>query len=153
MTRISPEAAEELFGISASHEVMDSGERRFRLIDQNGLGYVRTEAGSFGGWQNSHFHKLLVETYIVQSGWIAVATISENSVVEIEILKSGNIWTAPIDLAHNVYMAASSVTHTVKHGVGSANDWQTSIKTIRLDAMTKHLDAEQIFALAISKRI
>ena len=149
MTRITPEDARKAFGISADHEHMVNGERRFRLVDKNGLGYVRTEAGEVGAWQNSHFHRTMHETYIVQTGWIAVATIADiNSAPVLIMLEPEQTWTSPINVAHNVYMPAGAVTHVVKHGPGDASDWQVSDSTKELDRITHALSEYELLDLA-----
>src|ERR1700726_80882 len=72
MENISTDLASEL-GISTSHSRMDNGELRYRLVAKDGSSYIRTEASAGGGWQNSHYHKILQETYIVEDKWLAFA--------------------------------------------------------------------------------
>jgi len=143
---ISASAAEAEFGIVTRHEAMPNGERRFRLLDRDGFGYIRTEAGAEGGWQNSHVHFKLLETYVVQQGWIGVARLVDGEKLELRLLRSGEIWTASVDEAHNVYMPAQSVTHVVKHGelANAGDDWNTDVRTLRLDELTKVLTEEAI---------
>ncbi|WP_081971878.1 MerR family transcriptional regulator [Paenibacillus borealis] len=69
---ITPEEA-RTHGIQTLHQQMPSGERRFRLLSSDGSAYIRTEAPGQGGWQHSHYHKEIAETYIVQHGWIVYA--------------------------------------------------------------------------------
>jgi hypothetical protein len=147
-TEISPATAKAEYGIVTLHEIMPNGERRFRLIDRRGLGYVRTNAGPTGAWQSSHFHHYLQETYIVQDGWIAVAQLTANNELDIHILKPGQTWTSQVELPHNIYMFANSTTHVVKHGTGAENDWQTSDVTVQLDALIAPLSEEDIIRLA-----
>jgi mannose-6-phosphate isomerase-like protein (cupin superfamily) len=144
MKRISTTEATRCFGITAHHSRMPNGEIRFRLKDQDGLGYVRTYAGDSGGWQNSHFHNHMLETYIIQAGWIAIAQLTVSSNLSIQLLREGEIWTAPVGVPHNVYMPAGAVTHVVKHGKGGEDDWVQSETTDLLDHLSKPLSQEEI---------
>lgn len=40
----------ESYGISLKHNIMDNGERRFRLIGKDGSSYIRTESTEEGAW-------------------------------------------------------------------------------------------------------
>lgn len=152
-TKISEKEAAASFGITTNHELMPNGERRFRLVDERGLGYIRTEAGNQGYWQNGHFHRSITETYIVQSGWIAVATLNAQGDVEMRKIERGETWTAPMFQAHTVFMSAGAVTHVVKHGDGSSADWNTSEDTETLDFKTKAMDEGKVLvALASASR-
>jgi hypothetical protein len=92
---------------------------------------------SESGWQNSHYHKGLIETYIVQKGWIGFASLTEKEELRIDIYRAGEIITTEVDRPHNIYLSTKSVIHTVKHGDCSvSNDWFAHAK---LDTMTKHL--------------
>ena len=44
------------YGISTNHQLMDSGELRFRLNSEHGSCYILTKAKSEQYWQNSHVH-------------------------------------------------------------------------------------------------
>ena len=66
-------------GIRTNHERMSNDELRFRLTAADGSGYIRTVASNTGAWQSSHFHKALLETYIVQSGWAALVELIDGS--------------------------------------------------------------------------
>lgn len=119
--------------ITASFEEMQNGELRFRLMDGDRNGYIRTIAGHGGGWQNSHHHASAFETYIVERGWIAVATL-ENGELKIRICEPGGVFTIPPGIAHNLYLCRELTIHTVKHGsVGAGPDW---ISDKVLDEMT-----------------
>ena len=148
MVSIGDNEARDVYGIRTAHEFMPNGERRFRLIDRNGFGYVRTEAGERGGWQSSHAHHSITETYIVQTGWIAAAELTSGGELELKVLREGALWTAPISRAHNIYMPSKSVTHVVKHGRGSAADWVTNADTERLNDLTTRLTEAQIVGLS-----
>jgi hypothetical protein len=150
MSEIGPKDALERFGISTTHHLMPNGETRFRLVDRDGAGYVRTEAGEAGAWQNSHLHRRMVETYIVQAGWVAVAQLSQNNELEITVLREGNVLSASPGVAHNVYMPAGAITHVVKHGTNTADDWVTSQATALLDLLTKPLLEPDILRIAKS---
>lgn len=148
MNEISPKNAQERYGISTAHQIMPNGEIRFRLVDRNGIGYMRTEAGRTGAWQNSHLHKHMKETYVVQAGWIAVAQLSGDGKVEIKVFREGDVWTASPGVAHNIYMPAGSITHVVKHGAGTMDDWATSEATELLDRLSKLLLEFDILRIA-----
>ena len=54
------------YGIITEHNIMDNGEKRFRLIGSDGSSYIRAEASFNGGWQKSHYHTTIKELYLVQ---------------------------------------------------------------------------------------
>ena len=125
---------------------MPNGERRRRLTDAMGLGYVLTEASEEGGWQDSHLHRGLSETYVVQRGWIAVAEISAGHGFKIQVLRPGAIWTALPGVIHNIYMSPHAVTHVVKHGEGGQSDWIRNAATDRLDRWSKALSEQDLLS-------
>ena len=125
-------------------ETMNNGEQRFRLISDDGSGYIRTEAGESGGWQNSHFHHEFEETTIVQKGWIALAELT-NDEMTLTVMHENNIYTSRAKVSHNLYLPAGAIIHTVKHGNVQINDWHSCNK---LDKLTKKLGEEQIAVLA-----
>lgn len=134
------------FGIHTKHEEMDNGELRFRLTANDGSGYIRTVAGRNGAWQNSHSHKFIRETYIVQSGWMALAQLINNN-LEIKIYRPGDVLTIKIDVIHNVYLPKDAVTHTVKHGKTKDTDW---LPNKEFDNKTKLLCEKDILKMANS---
>lgn len=133
------EAADQ--GITTSHERMANNELRYRLTAADGSGYIRTVACGEGAWQNSHFHKVLRETYIVQSGWVALVELVDGA-PRWAILEAGDVFTTTPQTAHNVYMPGNAVLHTVKHGSsGDGVDWHASPE---LDDLTKGLDEAEV---------
>ena len=68
---------------------------------------------------------------------MAIATLSDNEELKLLALEAGEIWTSERGLAHNVFMPASVITHTVKHGTGSEHDWLTNSDTELLDKLTQ----------------
>lgn len=113
---ISIETAERKYGIQATHGLMLNGEKRFRLSKiAEGSGYIRTEASESGGWQNAHYHEQVLETYVVQTGWI-VACELRNSEYSYMQYNEGEVFTTSPNVVHNIYMPANAVLHTVKHG-------------------------------------
>jgi mannose-6-phosphate isomerase-like protein (cupin superfamily) len=123
---IPPQTARRIHGITTRHERMPSGELRFRLMGDDGNGYIRTVAGP-GGWQNSHLHRRTTETYVVESGWMVMAIADAAGEPKLHHFGPGMVTTAPIDLAHNVYLPAGAVVHTVKHGcVAGEPDWEAA---------------------------
>ena len=142
--RIRPDEARAK-GISTEHNEMPSGERRFRLRHDDGTAYIRTEATDSGGWQKSHYHRSVRETYIVQRGKMALAELIEDA-LKIRIFGPNEICATEPNVSHNVYMYRNSVIHTVKHGeAGDSADWHSNPL---LDEKTAHLDESDITRLA-----
>jgi len=141
MREITDQEAATRYGITTHHEDMNN-ERRFRLTKSDGTAYVRTEAGA-GGWQRSHYHRNIRETYIVQEGWMAHARLNEGK-REISVYRSGELFTTQPNFVHNVYLPAGAVIHTVKHGAAAGQDRVEDETTERFDEMTRGLTEEQI---------
>ncbi|MCL6603001.1 MAG: hypothetical protein K6T94_09025 [Paenibacillus sp.] len=143
MLRISEEEAHSL-GIETKYDLMDNGERRFRLnCSTDGSSYCRTVASENGAWQNSHYHKSVSEFYVVQSGWIVYAEKNEGK-LKLRLLREGECVTFLPIVPHNIYLSANSVIHTIKYGKALENDWFSSPE---LDRLTKHLLPNDIFSL------
>lgn len=133
----------------ADHEIgtngqqMPNGERRFRMTAPDDSAYIRTEAGEQGAWQNAHSHGGVRETYIVQSGWMAFATIGGDGSPHVVIYRAGEVVSSEPAHVHNVYLPAGAVIHTVKHGEAVGNpdkggaDWWPASGAF--DAATKSL--------------
>ena len=148
-TEISPSNAKAKHKISTHHECMENGELRFRLLHVDGSAYVRTEAASSGGWQKSHVHQTVMETYIVQHGWMALAELINGQRV-VRIFERGGIVTTRPGVTHNVYLPNDTVIHTVKHGHVSGADRERGPNGQAFDLITKELDSEdEIRAAAI----
>lgn len=136
--------AKEL-GIWTAHNRMPNGEYRFRLRCADGTAYIRTVATERSGWQKSHFHRGVRETYILQKGRLALAEWVENR-LQIRVFSQDEIVTTQPNVPHNVYMFPNAITHTVKHGEdGSIEDW---IAYPELDVLTIHLAESEILRLA-----
>ena len=82
---------------------------------------------AFGAWQESHYHKEIFETYIVEIGSIVLATDKLQKPVSFIKLLPGAIYTiTPLEI-HNIYMSPHSVIHTVKHNTKSeTGDWHAA---------------------------
>jgi hypothetical protein len=144
MESISTDLAGDL-GVGTSHSRMDNGELRYRLVAKDGSSYIRTEASADGGWQNSHYHKSVSETYIVQDKWLAF-TERDGDDMRLWIMQAGDIYTTRIGVSHNVYLPPHAVLHTIKHGGGGeGGDWHSDRV---LDALTKDLSEAEICARA-----
>ena len=143
MVRISDQIAEEIYGITSFHEKMENGELRFRLKSNDGSAYIKTVAGEKGEWQNSHYHKFLKETYIVQAGWMAIAKLI-NGKVCINLYRPGDVVTIEPFVIHNVYLAAKSIIHTVKQGVSGNDDWAPCGD---MDKITRNLTEDDILVM------
>ena len=132
-------------GVSTHHSEMPNGELRFRLKHDDGTAYSRTEATDEGGWQNSHSHRGVRETYIIQRGRMALAELIDDR-LRLRVFGRGEICTTEPNIPHNVYLYGNTVVHTVKHGDGvGAADWHSSPL---LDAKTRHLNEQDIAQLA-----
>lgn len=138
-TKITDELAKGL-GIITNHEIMDNGEKRFRLNSSDGSSYIKTVASSIGSWQNSHFHKNLREIYVVQSGWIGFADII-NDKLRIRILFEDDFCLSEPNVPHNIFMSSDSIVHTIKYGTSADTDWNAFPQ---LDDMTKNLDSSYL---------
>jgi len=142
--QISSDEAKKSYGITCPHERMPNGELRFRLVSTDGSAYIRTASTLGSGWQRSHFHKQVFETYIVQSGWMALASLRNGEVV-LERFVAGQITTTERLVPHNVYLPANAVIHTVKHGNTAEKDWWPCPE---LDQRTTILTEEEILSRA-----
>ena len=131
----------EQYGIRTNHNIMDNGERRFRLSGADGSCYIRTEASGDSGWQNSHLHTRLSEICIVQEGWVVYAELLDGKVVANKYSAGETYLIRPM-IPHNSWMAPHSILHTVKFGDCSDPDW---IASPELDALVKGTDPETLF--------
>lgn len=139
-------------GASVGGEQMDNGELRFRLM-VNGSGYIWTQppVDQLPAWQNGHFHKGVYETYIVQTGQMAMAFDHKGERV-VRLYQAGDVVTTELNVPHNVYLYAGAGIHTVKHGVPVGNsekggaDWYPADSDF--DAWSKSLDEALIEELA-----
>jgi hypothetical protein len=139
--KLLTEDAVRASGIKTQHERMENGELRFRLTADDGSGYIRTVASETGGWQNSHYHEAVLETYISQQGWMALAELVDHEVLW-HFLLPGDVYTTRPKISHNVYLPAHAVIHTVKHGtVAGGVDWHADSL---LDSLTKPVLEEDI---------
>ena len=153
MRAISSDEAQAHHGVDAIHHEMESGELRFRLRCVGGPSYALTKAGPKGAWQQSHFHAVAHETYIVEFGWIAFATRTGEQ-AKIEVFEAGELVTTPPGVIHTVYMPANAVMHTIKHGAPPAEDRSTSPETATLDARVAALaDEAAIRAADVRKAV
>jgi hypothetical protein len=146
MREISPEEAKAKYEIfTRHHELEPGGERRFRLYKSDGTGYIRTEhSEAVGKWQEGHWHEKVMETYVVQCGWIGFAELIDGA-LRVQILKEGEIVTTRPGISHNVYMSNGAAIHTVKHGIGKGED---RIGDKNITQMTKVKSESEIQALA-----
>lgn len=126
------------YGIRTQHNIMDNGERRFRLAGADGSCYIRTESSGDSGWQNSHYHTRLSEICIVQEGWVVYAELLDGTVVARKYSAEETFLIRPM-IHHNSWMAPNSILHTVKFGDCTNADWLASPE---LDALVKGTDPE-----------
>jgi hypothetical protein len=143
--KITNEQAELGFGIELAHERLPNGELRFRLFGDDGNGYIRTVATSKGGWQKSHSHTAFREFYLVEFGWLAVATPSGPRVA-VQIFHEGKTCISPMGQIHNVYLSPDAVVHTIKFGIrGAVSRFDPEPE---FDSLTTNLSERQILAIA-----
>jgi mannose-6-phosphate isomerase-like protein (cupin superfamily) len=143
---IETEEAKRL-GIWTEHAEMPNGELRFRLKHRDGTAYIRTESKPSSGWQKSHYHDSVRETYIVQEGRIALAEWIDER-LRLRMFGAGGSFTTEPRVPHNIYMFGGSIIHTVKHGPeGKVADWH-AVPT--LDERTVSLDEDAILRLTTS---
>ena len=128
------------YGIRTNHNIMDNGERRFRLSGADGSCYIRTEANEDSGWQNSHYHTRLSEICIVQEGWVVYAELIDGKVVANRYTAGETYLIRPM-IPHNSWMAPHSILHTVKFGDCTNADW---IASPELDTLVKGTDPETL---------
>jgi len=146
---IPPDNAERKYGIKAFHNRMKGNdELRFRLQHiESGTAYIRTETADTEGWQKTHYHKRVSETYIVQEGSVIFVQL-KNGMYSERRLKQGAIITVDKDIAHNVYMYKNTVIHTVKHGISVKNsggdDWWDDKYCKKLDMLIGLIDVNDI---------
>ncbi|MBX2866347.1 hypothetical protein KTR10_00070 [Candidatus Kaiserbacteria bacterium] len=146
---ISLEEAKDL-GFQVGCKRMGNGEIRVRLMrgtERGSSGYIATVMPDDDcGWQNSHHHKGVQETYIVQSGWIGYAILMPDNSAKFFIYRAGQVFTTQVGEVHNVYMPCGAFIHTVKHGdCSQQHDW---VGSEELDKLTQHVDEEELHFLA-----
>lgn len=146
-TPITCADAAEQYGVRANHERMPNGELRFRLTNADGNDYIRTAAGTTGAWQKAHCHAALRETYVVESGWMAIAEEVEGEVA-IAIYWPNDVTTTKPKVVHNVYLPSNAVIHTVKHGSTATGDWQESTE---FTLKTSTLSEKEVLIKGVTK--
>lgn len=92
----------------------------------------------------SEFDTRKRETYIVQSGWMALAQRHEQGVT-LQVYRPSQLLTTGPHVSHNVYLPAGAVIHTVKYGDASRSNWHADAE---LDRLTKPITEDQIIRLA-----
>ena len=110
------------YGIDIKCNVMNNGEKRFRLVSVDGSSYIRTEATSNGGWQKSHYHTTINELYLVQKGTILFVELI-NDKTNITKYSEGEFCVVQPMIPHNVYLFPNTITHTIKFGNCLNPDW------------------------------
>jgi hypothetical protein len=102
---ISTRSARDNYGIYTDHELMPNGEARFRLLAQEG-GYIRTIASEAGKWQIAHKHKQLIETYVVESGWMGFADLVDDQ-LRIRVITVGGLVSVNLEsLTMSIFLLA-----------------------------------------------
>lgn len=142
MKNISSEEA-RLLGVDTVYQIMDNEDKRFRLVNNDGSSYIRTEGSKNGSWQNSHYHKHLNELYIVEDGWIVYAELTDQGGLSLKLMEKNDSFIVSPLLHHNIYMSSLAVTHVVKYGGnnGVEPDWFPSPQ---LDRLTKDITESEL---------
>lgn len=146
--KITESKAAEVYGINTNHEQMPNGELRFRLTSSDGNDYIRTVAGGAGEWQQAHSHTLLRETYVIEKGWMALVEM-EAGVLNSCVYLPGDIVTTRPGIAHNVYLPADAVIHTLKHGANAPRDWKAEPE---LTAQTNSLTEKDVLLRSVHNK-
>jgi cupin superfamily acireductone dioxygenase involved in methionine salvage len=128
-------------GVKTSFEQMVNGEQKYKMIAEDGSYYCRTVASSQGAWQNSHVHVYVTEFYVVQTGWIAYASLGDDQMPSIRVMREGEHIVVQPGVHHNIYMSANSVIHTIKHGKDTSSDWTASPE---LDRLTQSITEKEL---------
>ncbi|MFM5949749.1 MAG: hypothetical protein ACKOPM_11050 [Novosphingobium sp.] len=132
-------------GAREDHEIMPSGEGRLRLTFKDGNNFIRTVATDTGCWQQAHVHDRFSETTIVERGWVALAE-RRDGILRLQTFGEGQIFTSVPGIAHNLYVSANTVLHTVKHGNDGAGKWTADQQ---LSSETSALSEGDILRLAL----
>ncbi|WP_281930008.1 hypothetical protein [Methylocystis iwaonis] len=148
---IESEIAANEHGIATCHERMKNGELRFRLRKLDGTAYIRTESTE-GGWQESHYHKEVLETYIVQNGWIVYAELRDDRII-LSKYADDQIFTTSPGIIHNVYLSPGATIHTVKHGKCSHPDRNTDDLTKIFDEKIRGTSIEELIEIRVREPI
>jgi len=136
-------AQQKKLQISCSYEIMPNGESRTKMKFFDGSEYILTSRAECadGAWQNSHYHKSISETFVVQKGLVASAHFI-NKALSLEFYHVGEVFTFRTNEPHNIYLFGGAIIHTVKQGESRGRDWHASPE---LDALTKDLSEQDIF--------
>ena len=138
------------FKIYEEHESMANGELRFRLMGDDGSGYIRTIAGDKKEWQCGHSHSRIIETYIVQKGFMILAI--DWGEPEFYTCEPNSIVTIKPGVVHKVYLPTNAIIHTVKHGDTSKKDWKAEREFDKEIAKLSKLSEEKLKNLGTTVR-
>lgn len=136
-----------LAGIVTNFREMDDGDQRFQLAFDDGAS-VTLSHNNYEGWQNSHYHLGAVETTAILSknGWVGRASLVNGELI-MELFTYNQLFTSHPCIPHNLYISAGCRLGTIKYGVGRVGeDWHSSPE---LDLLTRHLNVDDIFRLAV----
>ncbi len=142
-SNISIDDANNIYGVSFSHQIMENGELRFRLISSDGSSYVRTVSVT-DGWQFAHYHKTGHEVYIVQDGWMVMATLVKRKCI-LKRYGPGSVILLDSLTHHNIFLPSAAVIHTVKYGMTVYEDWWPAKA---LQKLTTKLTLQDLFDLS-----
>ncbi len=124
-----------------SVEKMPNTELRYRFkIDEDTI-YSITKSGDKLQWQNSHFHKLCNEVYVVQSGKILMVTKIDDKISK-KIAKEGEVILIKKNVAHNLFLDKGTEICVLKYGKIEGDDWYSDKK---LDEMCGNIDMKNFF--------
>lgn len=140
--------------VEMNSEVMNNGEIRCRIIDNNTkFSYVITDTKNkqSGGspHQSSHEHFYIMEVYRVELGFAIMAEIMENNNVKLVKYTPGQYWTSIPGKVHNVSLIDGSHTTTLKTS-SPIPDWYGTGNVINselayfVDSRTRTMDLDQM---------
>ncbi len=129
-------------------EYMPNGEKRGRLKISNKLVFSYTSTQKDHGWQNAHYHKYAVETYLVIKGKILVA-IKNGNMIKFKQLKPGRRITIPPRVKHNIHVGKNTLFYVSKKSKEDLeDDWYSANK---LDTYSKEIKHAERYKKALLK--
>lgn len=129
-----------------SFQAMENGEFRTRMTCENisnPFSYIRVEMPEKmeGGWQNAHYHRFTIETWLIEKGYQIIIEEIENSEPQIIVMRPGDIYSSSINRRHNCYVSSGAITHTIKTTIANHTDFKDDwIFAQELDEYSKKLD-------------
>ena len=113
---------------------------KFKFIETEYMPNGEKRGRKDHGWQNAHYHKYAVETYLVIKGKILVA-IKNGNMIKFKQLKPGRRITIPPRVKHNIHVGKNTLFYVSKKSKEDLeDDWYSANK---LDTYSK--DIKRLF--------